>query len=75
MFQLVNSVTNWMDLSFISTIKLNLSERLERRRLYKQTINELSSLTDRELHDIGLSRSMIRSVAEEMYNPNLKGWV
>ncbi len=33
------------------------------RRMYRKTINELSSLSDRELNDLGLCRSMIQDVA------------
>ena len=34
------------------------------QRRYRQTMNELSALTDRELEDIGLSRSDIEDVAQ-----------
>lgn len=37
--------------------------RITRYRLYRQTVNELSSLSNRELADLGLNRSMIRSLA------------
>ncbi|WP_116133828.1 DUF1127 domain-containing protein [Tropicimonas sp. IMCC34043] len=33
------------------------------RAVYTQIYNELSSLSDRELADIGLSRNMIRDIA------------
>ncbi len=36
-----------------------------RHKLYRATVNELQSLTGRELADIGLNRSMIKSVAME----------
>lgn len=32
-------------------------------RVYRTTFNELSALSNRDLADLGLSRSMIRSVA------------
>ena len=32
-------------------------------RAYRQTVNELSSLTNRELNDLGISRSDIHRVA------------
>jgi uncharacterized protein YjiS (DUF1127 family) len=34
-------------------------------RTYNQTVRELNALTDRDLSDIGLSRSMIPDVARE----------
>ena len=40
-----------------------LTQRFERYRTYRQTLEELSELSDRELSDLGLSRSMLRSIA------------
>ncbi len=37
--------------------------RFVRYRLYRQTLNELSGLSNRELADLGLQRSMIRQLA------------
>ncbi|MEM7491468.1 MAG: DUF1127 domain-containing protein [Pseudomonadota bacterium] len=34
-------------------------------RLYRRTLDELSSLSDRDLDDLGLSRAMIRGIALE----------
>ena len=39
--------------------------KLEKRGTYRRTLNELSSLTTRELADLGLNRSMIRRIAHE----------
>lgn len=36
-----------------------------RYKMYRATVNELQGLTGRELADIGLNRSMIKSVATE----------
>ncbi|MEY4696118.1 MAG: hypothetical protein RIT14_546 [Pseudomonadota bacterium] len=36
-----------------------------RRAVYAQTVRELNVLTDRELADLGISRSAISSVARE----------
>ncbi|MDR9486300.1 MAG: DUF1127 domain-containing protein [Sediminimonas sp.] len=47
-----------------------LGERYARYRIYRETLNELASLSNRELSDIGMSRSQIRSVAyEHAYGP------
>jgi uncharacterized protein YjiS (DUF1127 family) len=43
-------------------------------KLAKQTMKELSRLTDKELNDIGLSRGDIWYVAHNQ-NENLRGWV
>jgi uncharacterized protein YjiS (DUF1127 family) len=43
----------------------DLKERRARRKLFRQTLNEMSALGDRELRDLGLSRSQLRSVAWE----------
>lgn len=53
---------------FITRALAGLAERLERRATYRKCVNELSSLNNRELRDLGLHRSMIRSLAyEEAY--------
>lgn len=43
----------------------SLREAFRRHRVYQQTVSELSALTNMELADLGLSRSMIRRVAIE----------
>jgi uncharacterized protein YjiS (DUF1127 family) len=45
---------------------LNLSRRLEDARRYKRTRDELLSLTDRELLDVGLFRADIEKVARQV---------
>lgn len=42
--------------------------RMERRRVFKQTFNELSALSDRDLADLGLARSEIRRIAWQAAN-------
>ena len=37
----------------------------QRRRVYTQTVTELSGLSDRELNDLGIARAMITEVANE----------
>ncbi|MCK0119424.1 MAG: DUF1127 domain-containing protein [Yoonia sp.] len=41
----------------------NISEAYAQRKLYKTTYNELQSLTNRELADLGIHRSMIKRIA------------
>ncbi|MCK0167386.1 DUF1127 domain-containing protein [Jannaschia sp. S6380] len=38
---------------------------LAKRSIYRRTLNELSALSNRDLADLGLSRSMIPAVAHE----------
>jgi uncharacterized protein YjiS (DUF1127 family) len=40
-----------------------LSTKFARFRLFRQTLNELSELSNRELADLGLNRSIIKRVA------------
>ena len=49
--------------AFLNGLLIDARARLARRRVYKQTYRELSMLSDRELADLGLSRSMIRRIA------------
>lgn len=44
----------------------DLQERIARYRLYRQTVNELGALSNRELADLGLCRSQIRALAYEV---------
>ncbi len=47
--------------AWVSTIET----RLKQHRVYRATFNELSTLSNRELADLGMSRSQIRSIALE----------
>lgn len=47
--------------SLVEAVKL----RMERSRVYRETYEELATLTDRELSDIGVSRLMLRDLARE----------
>jgi uncharacterized protein YjiS (DUF1127 family) len=38
---------------------------VQRRRVYDLTLRELKALSDRDLADLGIHRSMIRTVARE----------
>ncbi|WP_404818229.1 DUF1127 domain-containing protein [Roseobacter sinensis] len=41
------------------------ARRYAKYRVYRITLTELAALSDRELNDLGLSRSMIRGLALE----------
>ena len=47
--------------SLVETFKL----AAQRRRVYSQTLRELSALTDRDLVDLGISRGSISAIARE----------
>lgn len=49
----------------IAKFVADLRDHLARRAVYRQTVRELAQLSDRELSDLGLSRSSIRSTAYE----------
>ncbi len=42
-----------------------VSAAIQRRRVYAQTLNELRALSDRELADLGIARSMISEIAHD----------
>ena len=42
-----------------------VAQMVQRRRIFNQTVAELNSLSDRDLADLGLHRSLIRSVAKD----------
>ncbi|WP_176518562.1 DUF1127 domain-containing protein [Rhodobacter maris] len=46
-------------------IVATLREGLARRKVYRQTLAELRSLSDRELSDLGMHRSMLTRIALE----------
>lgn len=43
---------------------MSIFGKLKTWRNYRQTVNELSALSARELNDLGISRADIRSVAK-----------
>lgn len=48
-----------------ATLKNSLVERVARYRVYRETLVELEGLSNRDLNDLGLSRSGIKSIALE----------
>ncbi|MEX3316983.1 DUF1127 domain-containing protein [Sulfitobacter sp. PS-8MA] len=52
-------------LSYFASLWTAMTEARARRASYRQTLNELQALSDRELADIGLARCDIRRLARE----------
>jgi len=64
----VNTTARTDILSFrdlISSPLQSLQLMAQRRRVYRQTVTELNALSDRDLSDLGLHRSMIAAVAKD----------
>lgn len=82
MTALAMRTATWVGLPGVANWFKNLNQKREQRRLQRRTFNELSRLTDRDLHDLGISRSDIRSISNGNFyrdqaeaNVNLRGWV
>ncbi|WP_169583508.1 DUF1127 domain-containing protein [Rhodobacter capsulatus] len=51
--------------SGFSNLLASIREALARRKVYRQTLAELRSLSNRELNDLGMHRSMLTRIALE----------
>ncbi len=51
--------------AFFQQMRGQIEEGLAKREVYQRTYHELTSLTDRDLADIGISRHDIRRLAKE----------
>ena len=49
----------------VASVFLAASDYLSRRRTYRQTLRELNALSDRELADVGINKSMIGALARQ----------
>ena len=49
----------------ISAFRASLADRIAKNKTYRSTYNELQALTDRDLADLGIARSMINRIAIE----------
>ena len=57
---------------YSTIIYFSLNDRMQKRRAYNKTVRELSKMTDRDLADIGFSRSEIKARAlKSIYKINL----
>jgi uncharacterized protein YjiS (DUF1127 family) len=71
MNQVILVASNWLNFNGVVSVYMklvnaycDLRAAMTRNSNVRRTINELSQLSDRELNDMGISRGMIRSVAE-----------
>lgn len=53
-----------------ATFRANLAEAMANRKLYRRTLSELEALSNRELADLGINRSMIKSIALQATQPH-----
>ncbi len=49
----------------IAALATQIREAARRRSVYRQTLRELNALTNRELNDLGLNRTMLTRIAME----------
>ena len=49
----------------LGEIMRRIRVRMEKRRKYRQTVDELRALNSRELNDLGIHESMIEQIAYE----------
>lgn len=63
----VLAVMDWLDFSWLWHSYNKFIENIARKRAVQTTINELRELSDKDLNDIGISRSDIRAVAEGIF--------
>jgi uncharacterized protein YjiS (DUF1127 family) len=49
----------------VANLVKSVKDAVERRRVYTQTVRELSGLSDRDLTDLGLARGNIYELARE----------
>ncbi len=60
-----NATTASLVSSRIAAFFADLAERSEKRRVYRTTFNELNALSSRDLADLGINRTQIKSIAYE----------
>jgi Uncharacterized conserved small protein len=65
----VLAAVRFLDFSFLSAYIYKVVRYFEDRKTYRETYNQLSKLTDKELSDIGLHRGLIHSVSIGKYSP------
>lgn len=59
---------NLSPVRWVQNLRATLATRIAKASEYNQIVTELSSLTDRELTDIGVARSEIHDIAQKHAN-------
>ena len=49
----------------LAALRTQIAEVAAKRKIYNSTVAELERLTDRDLHDLGISRSAIKAIAKD----------
>ena len=53
--------------SFLTKFIKSLNRSFEKKSISRETYNQLNNLSDKELLDIGISRSDIRAISKEVF--------
>jgi uncharacterized protein YjiS (DUF1127 family) len=59
------TTTRFALLEFLSGLEEWVREARAKRRIYNQTVSELSRLSDRDLDDLGIARLSIEDIARQ----------
>lgn len=49
----------------IAALRADMAQNAAKRKVYRATLSELETLTDRDLNDLGIARSAIKAIAHE----------
>ena len=63
MTQAILTAAQWLNFDGLAELIRDIRRNRAQKALERKTRKELSALTDRELHDIGIGRSDITSIA------------
>ena len=86
MTQAILTASSWISDAYWGLVDLMKAwkKRRQQKALYRETRDQLLQLTNHELHDLGIGRSDIESIARGTFhdgtdrvktNKNLEGWV
>lgn len=72
MTQAILTAAQWLNFDGLVDLIRDYRRKQAQKALERRTYKELSALTDRELHDLGIGRSDIRSISKGNFD---RGWV